>query len=235
MKRSLGIAAMAAILAMAATGPAMAESTSRQITVTGEGRIEAVPDMATITLGVTHEATEAKAAMDATSDAVAQILERLAAMGLAPRDIQTQRFSLNPVWSNRAASNGERAEITGFVASNMVLARVRDLDTLGPLLDAVISEGANDFNGLNFSVQEQRPLIEAARKAAVEDGIAKARQLAEAAGVTLGPVVSIADHGGNTPRPMMMEMAAARESSMPVAAGEITLSASVSMVFAIAE
>ncbi|MBK0329051.1 SIMPL domain-containing protein [Rhodobacteraceae bacterium F11138] len=235
MKRALSMATLSGIIALSMAGEALAETESRLITVTGEGRIEAVPDMATVTLGVTNEAPEAKAAMDATSAAVAQVLDRLQAMGLEPRDIQTQRFSLNPVWSDRGYSDGKRPEITGFVASNMVMARVRDIETLGPVLDAVISEGANDFNGLQFGVQDNKPLIEAARKEAVEDGIAKARQLAEAAGVTLGPVVSIADHGGNNPRPMKMELASARDGSMPVAAGEISLTASVSMVFSISD
>ncbi len=235
MGRSWGMAAMAAAMAVTLAGTARAEPVPRQITVTGEGRVEAAPDMATIILGVTNEAPEAKAAMDATSEAVAQVLDRLSALGLAPRDIQTQRLNLSPVWSGRNASGGGRARITGFVASNMVMARVRDIETLGTVLDAVISEGANDFNGLHFGIQDQKPIIEAARKAAVADGIAKAQQLAQAAGVTLGPVVSMAEHGGHTPRPMMMEMAAARDNAIPVAAGEMTLTASVSMVFAIAE
>ncbi len=235
MKRNRGVAAWAAAMAMALAGAVQAEPAPRQITVTGEGRIEAVPDMATITLGVTNEAAEARAAMDATSAAVAQVLDRLAALGLEPRDIQTRRFSLSPVWSNRGYSEGERARITGFVASNMVMARVRDIGSLAPVLDAVIAEGANDFNGLQFGVQDRKPMLEAARNAAVADGIKKARQLAQAAGVTLGPVMSIAEQGGGNPRPMMMEMAAARDASVPVAAGEITVTASVSMVFAIAE
>ncbi len=234
MKQSLiRMGAVVALVSLAATG--WAETASRHITVTGEGRIDVEPDMATITLGVTNEAKEAKSAMAETSKAVAQMLAGLEQMGVAARDVQTQRFSLNPVWSNRNSSGNGRAEITGFVASNMVLVRVRDLDSLGRILDGVIADGANDFNGLQFGVQEKKPLEDAARKAAVEDGIDQARQLAEAAGVTLGPVVSISEQGSGGPRPMMMEMAAARDASAPIAAGEITLTKSVSMVFAIAE
>lgn len=220
--------------ALSATGVG-AEEAARHISVTGEGRVEAAPDMATITLGVTHEAKEASAAMQATSEAVAKVLDRLAAMGIASRDLQTRDLSLSPLWSEPASSGGERRQITGFVASNTVLVRVRDLAGLGGVLDAVIEDGVNDFNGLRFGVQEPDPLMEEARKRAVADAMAGASLLAGAAGVTLGPVQSIEAQGIG--RPMQMAEMAMRASpaGMPVAAGEITVEAQVSMVFAIAE
>jgi uncharacterized protein YggE len=226
---------LASALVLALAGAALADDMPRQITVTGEGRVEAAPDMATISLGVTHENEQAKLAMQATSDAVARILERIAAMGVAPRDMQTRALSLSPVWSERTASDGNRARITGFVASNTVMVRVRDLASLGSVLDAVIADGANDFNGLQFAIQEPDPLMEEARRAAVADAMARAALLADAAGVSLGPVQSISEHGGMRPMGAMMEMSMARDSGVPIAAGEVSVEASVSMVFAIAE
>jgi len=217
------------------SGAAWAETPERRITVAGEGRIEAAPDMATITLGVTHEAKEARDAMRATSEAVAKVLERLAAMGIAPRDLQTRQLSLNPVWSDSSASGSTQRRITGFVASNTVMVRVRDLAALGGILDSVIEDGANDFNGLRFGVQDPAPLLDEARKRAVADAMDRARLLAGAAGVTLGPVLSIDEHGGGSVAPMAemaMRMSAA---GAPVAAGELTITANVAMVFAIAE
>lgn len=225
---------LASALALALAGAALADDMPRQITVTGEGRVEAAPDMATISLGVTHENEQAKLAMEATSDAVARILERIAAMGVAPRDMQTRALSLSPVWSERTASDGNRARITGFVASNTVMVRVRDLASLGRILDAVIEDGANDFNGLQFDVQNPEPLMDEARRAAVADAMARAALLAEAAGVTLGPVQSISEQGGMRPMGAMMDMAM-RESGVPIAAGEVSVEAMVSMVFAIAQ
>ncbi|MDU9002723.1 SIMPL domain-containing protein [Sedimentitalea todarodis] len=236
MKRQkIGMKVLAIVIASALTAPAAAQDQVRQIAVTGEGQVEAAPDMATITLGVTNEAREAKAAMAATSASVGQVLERLTALGIEQKDIQTQRLSLNPVWSGRGSSGTYPAKITGFTASNMVMVRIRDLDILGTTLDAVIADGANDFNGLQFGVQEPGPLQDAAREAAVKDAIAKAQLLANAAGVPLGPIISITEQGGGGPRPMMMQRAAMAESSVPVAAGEVSLSASVSVIFAIGE
>ncbi len=216
------------------TARANAQDTPRTISVSGEGRVEAVPDMAVISLGVTHEAKEAQDAMAVVSQNVSAILTRLTENGIEARDIQTSRFSLNPVWSNRNSSNGTRAEITGFSASNAVTVRVRDLSALGGILDQVIRDGANDFNGLQFTVQEQDPLMETARERAVQDAMAKAEHMARVAGVTLGAVQSMSEQSGRA-QPMMMERAMMSDSSMPVAAGEVTLTASVSMVFSISD
>lgn len=230
-------ALMAALFAASLALPvqAQAQEPLRQISVSGEGSVEVEPDMATITLGVTQQAKEAGAAMQATSDAVSQVLARLETAGIAQRDLQTRQLTLSTVWSQPRGEDQER-QITGFVASNTVLVRVRDMDALGGILDAVISEGANNFSGLRFGVQNPDPLQDEARKRAVADAMARARLLAEAAGVTLGPVLTINDQGGSQPMPMA-EMSTMRLASakVPVAAGEISVSASVSMVFAIAD
>lgn len=214
-------------------GAVWAEEPARRIAVTGEGQVEAAPDMAVITLGVRQEDREAQAAMQATSAAVAAMLERLAELGIAPRDLQTRELSLSPVWSERSGSGAERRQITGFVAANTVVVRVRDLAALGGILDAVLAEGANDFGGLRFDLQDPAPLAEEARRRAVADAMARAALLAEAAGVELGPVLSIDEHGGVMPKAeMAMLMSAA---GAPVAAGEVSVTANVSMVFAIGE
>jgi uncharacterized protein YggE len=228
------IAAMAALLAIF-FAPMAAAAEGPSLTVSGTGEIAAAPDMAVISLGVTHEAAEAAEAMAAVSAAMARILERLQAEGIAPEDLQTNRISLGPVWSNRSGNDGSPPEITGFQAQSDLTVRVRDLTRLGAVLDRVLQDGANQFSGLRFLVADPEPLMRAAREAAIRDAMAKAREMAAAAGVTLGPITEITEQGGGRPRPMMAEMASVRDAGVPVAPGEITLEASVSMVFAIAE
>ena len=221
-------------VAAATTGLASDSGGPRQITVDGEGRIDAAPDMATITLGVTSQAREAGDAMRETSGSVAAILKRLTSLGIAANDIQTRTVTLNPIWSDRSMSSGGGRKITGFAASNTVLVRVRDLNALGTVLDAVVSDGANTFNGLQFSLQDPEPLVIRARQAAVRDAMEKAAQIAEAAGISTGRILSISAHsrGG----PVVMEMAAARHSSpVPIAPGEMTVTESVTLVVEIAE
>jgi len=212
---------------------AMAAGNLRQITVTGTGSVATVPDMAMINLGVSNQAKQAAAAMAATSETTAKMLQQLAALGIEPADMQTSNLSLNPVWSNRSSSGSGNREISGFVASNSVLVRVRDLQALGQIMGAVTSVGANNFNGLQFSLQDPAPLANLARQKAVADAIAKASLFAMAADVPLGAVQSITEQGGA--RPMAMEMSAARGANMPIAAGEVSVAASVVMVFAIGD
>lgn len=223
----------AAALACALCVPAWAEETPmRQIAVTGEGTVEAVPDMALLSLGVTNQAETAGAAMAATSAAVGSVLDRLGALGLEAKDVQTRNISLTPVW-NDPGIRGGTPEISGFQASNTISVRVRDLDKLGTIMDEVVSDGANTFNGLSFSLQDPKPETEEARRRAVSDATARAQVLAQAAGVTLGPVQTITEMGSGGGGPVMMEMAMARGAGVPVAAGEVSVTVSVSMTFAI--
>lgn len=229
------IAFLAAMLAVTAAGMAHAEE--RRITVDAAGVVQSEPDMATLTLGVTNEDAQASDAMQATSDAVAQILKRLEDMGVEARDVQTRDLSLSPVWSGRNNANGDNPEITGFVASNRVLVRVRDLTQLGTIMDAVIQDGANDFGGLSFGIQDPAPLQAQARARAVAEATAKAEQLAQAANLTLGPVQQISEQVGGI-HPVAQQMRAVNISeagSVPVAGGELSISVSVTMEFGIAE
>lgn len=226
-------ALLAAAFAVFSHVPVSADDQKRVITVIGQGEVSAEPDMATVTVGVTHQDRDAEEAMLRASRGAAQVLGQLQELGIEGRDMQTSTVSLSPVWSNRNSST-DPARITGFVANISVTMRVRDLPILGMVLDAVVSDGANQLGGIQFGFQDPDPLMEQARRAAVADGRAKATVLADAAGVKLGSLQSLSEQGGVRPQPMMMEMAA-RDASVPIAAGELNLNASVSMVYQIAE
>ncbi|MEP4037495.1 SIMPL domain-containing protein [Pseudophaeobacter sp.] len=221
-------------LAMALTfgAPLRAEPmTDRQIQVSGEGRVEVAPDLAVITLGVSKEAKEAGEAMALVSEGMTAVVQELRAVGIAAKDLQTQQISLHPVWSNGGSysSSGQR-RITGFSASNTLNLRVRDLDQLGEVLDRVLRAGANQFQGLRFDVADHAALQDQMRTSAIADARHNAEILAQAAGVTLGPVRSITDQhqGGGHP---MMAMEMSRSSAMPVEAGELSFSHNVQVVF----
>ncbi|SPH24927.1 26 kDa periplasmic immunogenic protein [Defluviimonas aquaemixtae] len=224
-----------AVLLLALQGTAVAQEPPATITVTGEGRVEAAPDMATISLGVTTEAETASAAMTENSDAVAAVLTRLAETGIDDRDIQTSGLSLGPRYNYRS-SDGEAPEITGYTVSNMVTVRLRALDTLGGILDRVVSDGANTLNGLAFGLQDDRDAMDEARRGAVAEAARKAALYADAAGVTLGPILSIHEGGAMMPQPKMMaEASFARDGGVPVAGGELSIGADVTIVYAIAQ
>lgn len=214
-------------------GAAMAQdggAPQPRISVSGEGQVFAVPDMATITLGVSAQAKEAAAAMDETSAVTAAILDRLAAFEIDARDVQTSDLTLDPIWADRQSSM-DTPRINGFESSNRLTVAVRDLDQLGDVLGAVLSDGANRLSGLSFGMQDPAPLLAEARRAAVADAMARAQVYAEAAGLRLGPVLSISEGGVSYPRPeMALSM---RAEAVPVARGETGISATVNMVFAL--
>jgi len=207
-----------------------AQQDARQIVVTASGNASAVPDMAVLRIGVRREARTAGEAMRMASEAAAKVLDQVSMAGIEPRDVQTSSISLYPVQDH---SNGRAPVIRGYVASNDLTVRVRDLDVLGGLLDSVVSEGANTMNGLSFSMAEPGSVETEARAAAVAEARARAETLAEAAGVTLGQVQTIAEGSAVTPpRPMLRDMAT-MEASVPVAEGEVDISVTVTVVYAI--
>lgn len=224
--RRIGAIVVAVLLA----GATWAEGEVARITVTGEGRVAAVPDMATVSLGVSAQAETAKAAMDRTSDGVAALLVQLAAAGVEDRDIQTSGLSLGPVWQH-SRTGDEPPRITGFSAANTVTVRVRALDELGRLLDGALAGGVNTLHGVSFGLQDPMPRLDEARAEAVADAWRKAELLAGAAGVSLGPILSIAeDQGVSGPMPMF-RMEAAMADAVPVAAGETEVTARVTIVW----
>ncbi|MDM7970454.1 MAG: SIMPL domain-containing protein [Paracoccaceae bacterium] len=217
-------------------GPYAAQAQSaeapRQISVSGTGRVDLAPDMATVRIGVTHQDEDAAAALQQTSDAVAAMLARLTELGIAARDVQTAGLSLNPVWRDRPEQQGQPMP-WGFEASNVVSLRLRDIAALGEVLDALVADGANRLDGVSFGLQDPEASMDEARRLAVADARRKATLFAEAAGVALGKVIDLTETGMATPRPQMMEMAAMRADSVPVAAGEVGITASVQMTFAL--
>lgn len=201
--------------------------TAGTITVTGNATVNVVPDLATISLGVTTTGDTAAAAMAANNEAVSAVIARLIAAKVADKDMQTSSLSVNPNWVMKADGTGQ--EVKGYVATNMLTVQIKALDTAGAVLDAAVQDGANTLNGLSFGLADPRPVEDEARKEAVADALARAKLLAEAAGEKLGPIVSITEGGGyQPPMPMMSKMAG--DSAVPMAAGQVGISASVTIV-----
>ncbi|MBL3575301.1 SIMPL domain-containing protein [Rhodovulum sulfidophilum] len=217
-------------LAVSALVAPVAADAAPELRVTGTGSATAAPDMATLRLGVGHEADTAAEAMALVSDDLGRVMAELQAAGIEARDIQTSGLNLSPVWGNR--SEGKRPRITGYSAANGVTVRVRELDGLGPLLDTVIGTGANTLDGLSFGLQEPGPVMDEARRAAVAEARRKAELFASASGQSLGSLVSLVEQGANQPRPMQMKMSfESMADTMPMAEGELELDATVTMVF----
>lgn len=202
-----------------------------RLSVTGQGEARIAPDMATVQLGVTTRAAGAAEAMKQNSDQQRAVIAALTGAGIAERDIQTTGLGLNPVIDY---SQDRAPSVTGYEASNNVSVRVAEIARLGEVLDAIVTAGANQINGINFTREDGADAEDEARRAAVEDARHKAEVLAEAAGLTLGPVLVLRDaQVSEGPRPMMRAAMAAEKADMPVQAGEVAMTAQVEMDFAL--
>ncbi len=223
----LAAALMAPAVATAQT-PTDSDDTVRTISVNGTGRVKAEPDVADISLGVTTQGMEAAEAAGKAAEAMDSMIKALLEMGIAEADIQTTNLSLNP----RYDWTKEPAPIVGWEANNMVSVTIRDIDSVGAVVDTATDNGATNVNGISFRVEDPTGAQSTARSAAVADAEAKATQLAADAGVAIIGVVSISESGGQGPQPIYLareEMAFAADAaaSTPVLPGEVELSVNV--------
>ena len=208
----------------------------RVIQVVGEGRSTAAPDMARVSLGVSQQAATAGEAMAAMSKGMGTVLGTLGTLGIAQVDIQTGQLMLEPAY-NYNTPDGNPV-MTGFIATQIVDVNVRDIGVLGDVLDAVIEGGANRVNGVYFDVSDPQAVTDEARRDAVADARARAELYAEAAGLSLGGIVSISESTVYAPPMPMYDArggAAAEAAAVPVAPGQLSLTTSVTVTYAIAE
>ena len=206
------------------------------IRVTGEAIVQEKPDQAEIEVGVT---TQAKRAPDATSENAKKVEAVLAAVKKVlgeKGELQTAGYNLSP--NQEWPKEGGTPKITGYTASNVVRARTSDLDKVGPVIDAALEAGANQVQGLNFSLRDEAKARDRALALAAKRAMAKAEALAGALGVKLGAVRS-ADESASSPPPMPyrgMVMAAMKAESAPtqIEAGQLDINATVTLAIEIA-
>ncbi|MBU2360721.1 MAG: SIMPL domain-containing protein [Alphaproteobacteria bacterium] len=226
----------AALLLCALAAPVAAQdaATDAALTVSGTGEVAVAPDMARISLGVLAQADTAADAVRAMSADMEKVIASLTAAGISAEDVQTSGLRVDVQQTYDEATQSSR--VTGYTAVTDVNVNVMDLSTLGQTLDAVVQEGANQMNGLTFDLKDRKPALDEARRAAVADAMDKAQLYAQAAAVTLGPITMLTE-GGNTggaPQPMM-RMAMDSAEKVPVAAGQITINADVTITYGLTD
>jgi len=225
---------LVAMVGVGAAKPAPADEQGT-LSITGRAEVTATPDLATITMGVVSQAKTAAEALSDNNDRLAGVFAVLSAAGIEDQDRQTSGLTVQPNWVYPSSNVANRPpRITGYTVSNRLTVRIRDLERLGEILDAVVRDGANKFEGLRFSVIDPGPLLEQARKAAAADALRTAQLYAEALGIGLGPVRRIAENDREA-QPMMIRAeamrAADRAQNVPVASGEVRYSSTVNITW----
>jgi uncharacterized protein YggE len=229
----LAVGLVAASLVGPAVSTVRADSDSskivRSISVNGTGRVKVEPDVADIQLGVTKQGEDARAASEEAAIAMDSMITALLGLGIAEADIQTTSLNLNPVYNY----NTDPPKIEAWQASNMVSVTVRDIQSVGDVVDTAVTAGATNVNGISFRVEDPSEAQSLARSQAVADAEGKALQLATDARVNIIGVITITESGGQQPQPLYMNRSdlafASAESapSTPVLPGEVELSVNV--------
>ncbi|MAT91640.1 MAG: hypothetical protein CME59_03480 [Halioglobus sp.] len=227
------------LVLLTAVFPLAAQADDAQIEVSATGSAAGAPDMAVLTLTVNREAPTAGEAVDASSAAMAQVLNAMRSLGVADRDLQTSGFSIHPNYAHLQrvpGADGQARRFTGYTVRNSLTVRLRDVGRVGEALDAAVRLGVNEGGNIAFANQDPAPLLDKARRRAVKAAMGKARTLADAAGVRLGSILEIAERSRQSqPLPFARAEMAMSDASVPVASGENSYQVTVEMTFAIAE
>jgi uncharacterized protein YggE len=228
---ALGGLAFAALACSTETSVVMPDQQAPGVSVTGEGSAFGEPDVAVVTLGVEAQADSVGVARDQAATSMDAMLGALKDGGVEEKDIQTARFSVQPLYD---FTDG-RQILRGFAVSNIVTAKIREIDATGDLLDAAIIAGGDlaRVDSLQFTIDDPSQLEEQARVEAMGDARSKAEALAQAGGVDLGEPRSISEGGGAVP--VTFEGAgafqAADEARTPIELGELEVRVNVQVVY----
>lgn len=216
-----------------------AESKTTTLDISAEAQVKADPDMATISAGVVTNAATAEAAMKENSEKMNAIFAALKKAGIADKDRQTSGLTINPQYHYE---KNKSPQITGYQANNSLNVTLRDMKNIGPVLDSLIAQGANNISGPNFSVEEPEELLNKGRKQAVEKARKRAEVYAAATGLKIGKIRSISEHSNiGYPQPVFYaraEMAKAADgmaASTPVASGQVNMSVTVNISYELVE
>lgn len=224
-------ALLAALTWMGTAMPTSAQEKrpDRIITIGASGTVSVEPDLAHISTGVLSEADTAREALQRNSAAMKKVIDGLKGAGVDPKDVQTSRFSIDPRYDQ--PKDGRSARITGYRVVNQVRITARDVSKLGELLDLVVTLGANQAGGISFDVSNAETLKDEARRQAIANALRRAKLFAEAAGATVGEVLTISEESSPSP-PIFSGRAMAAE-SVPIERGSQSIEVRVQVTWAL--
>ena len=213
------LAALAPLKAL----PALADSEpqKRTISLVASGAIKTAPNKVDISTGVTNEAASAREALDKNTASMTKVIDTLKDEGIDPKDIQTTNFSVGSIY--KEGTEGRAPVIVGYRVTNQVRITLHDMGKLGAILDKMVTLGANQIDSIEFGVEEPEALKDEARELALKNVTDNAKLYAEAAGVGLGPILSISEEETSyqprfAPAATRMEVA----ENVPVEAGTVS-------------
>ena len=200
------------------------------ISVSGEGSIDLVPDLALLNVGVEAMAESVSQAREEAAQAMDAVIAAVKAQGLEDRDIQTRAFNIRPQYEYQ----DNRSILVGYTVNSSATVKIRDINNVGPIIDDVADAGgdATRIDGIRFTVEDPKPHMADLREAAFQDAMSKAEQLATLAGVELGPLAFVTESSGvPVSRDAAFAVMEAAAPSTSISGGELRLSMHVQAVF----
>jgi uncharacterized protein len=228
-------AVMALALLVSACAPATNQDV-RTLSVSGSGEAFLAPDIAYIYIGVHTENTTAAEAVAENTTQTEELIQAIRDFGIEEKDIRTTNFSIYPMDRFDPATGQPSGEKT-YAVDNTVYVTVRDLATLGDLLDTAVQAGANTVNSVQFDVDDKDEALQQARAEAVKDAEAQAQALAQAAGLSLGEIQSISFFDAQ-PYPIFEGkggggFASDAAAAVPIQPGQLTFTVNVTVTYAL--
>jgi len=211
------------------------------IQVSGEGSITMAPDLALLNVGVEATGATVSEARQEAATAMNDIVDALHSQDIKDKDIRTRFFNISPRYDFQEVLEGgirnHKQVLVGYMVSNSASIKIRNLDSVGAIVDDVAEAGrdATRINGISFTVEDPSPFMVSLREQAIMDALAKAHQFADVTGVALGRLVLISESGRGTPvvGPVMENTLFAKSAAAPteISGGELEIRMTVQAVF----
>ncbi len=176
-------------------------------TVSAEGKVTAVPDIAQVSLGFTTTSPTVAEAQNQANQTINNISAAIKKLGINDQDIRTTNYSISPTYDFRSATQ----KITGYSVNINLEIKVRDFTKINSVIDAGAANGANQVGGLNFTFDNVEKYKSQARKVAIDNAKKKASEIAAQSGISLGRLTNVSETNQAEPRPIMMGLGAAEK------------------------
>ena len=228
---ALGAAAIPAVASAQVTATFAQPIAGTKLDITATGEVTRVPDVAIISAGVVTRSTTATGAIQENADRMEKVRGALKRAGIADKDIQTSNISLNPEYRYE---NNQPPQLTGYTATNQVSIRFRDIRNSGRILDALVTQGANQINGPNLTIDKPEGALDEARAKAATAGRARAELYARALGMRVVRLLSVSESGGYSsppPMPTVMRAQMADSAQSKIDPGKQQLQVTLAMTF----
>ncbi|MEG2859412.1 MAG: SIMPL domain-containing protein [Clostridia bacterium] len=228
MKKTMMMVLTVVLMMAILTGAALAEGGTK-VTATGTGEVYVQPDQATIDLGVSEVSADVGQAMANVNVKLNAVREAVMGAGVEKADIATGNLSLYTQYDYEVSGDAP----SGYNVSHQLTITVRNLDVLGQVIDAAVKAGANQMNGVSFTIANRQAAYEQALALAVENAQARAATMAKAAGLALGELTELTEDGSGSGYVVsrMMDTAEMGAANTQIDVGNLSVNASVTMVY----